>query len=190
LNCSPSSAPARCFAADLPRRDGECPPRASAIAWIAPGIAAGTSLGISDVLAKIVLLGGVDVVSMFSFRSLVGLAFVATWFRFRRRVAASAQVRTVSIIVGIISVGLTFCLFKAIDTIDVPTAAFLFHLSALDRTDGWTRGPRNRCAGTGVICAVVAFCGLALLIDAHPRASRWQESSMRSTPPPAAPRFC
>ena len=43
---------------------------------LAPGIAAGTSLGISDVLAKIVLAGGVDVVSMLSFRSLVGLAFV------------------------------------------------------------------------------------------------------------------
>ena len=37
-----------------------------------PGIAAGTSLGISDVLAKFILTGGVDVVSMLSFRSLVG----------------------------------------------------------------------------------------------------------------------
>src|SRR5215471_17228368 len=89
---------------------------------LVPGIAAGTSLGISDVLAKIVLLGGVDVVSMLSFRSLVGLAFVATWFRFGRRAAATAQVRVVSIIVGIIFAGLVFCLFKAIESIDVPTA--------------------------------------------------------------------
>jgi drug/metabolite transporter (DMT)-like permease len=58
---------------------------------LAPGITAGTSLGISDVLAKIVLGSGVDVVSMLSFRSLVGLAFVATWFRFGVRPAACAS---------------------------------------------------------------------------------------------------
>jgi drug/metabolite transporter (DMT)-like permease len=51
---------------------------------LAPAITAGTSLGISDVLAKILLVGGVDVVSMLSFRSVVGLAFVASWLRFGR----------------------------------------------------------------------------------------------------------
>src|SRR6516225_5572156 len=89
---------------------------------LAPGIAAGTSLGISDVLAKFRLTGGVDVVSMLSFRSLVGLAFVASWFRFGRRPTANVQVRVVSTAVGIIFAGLIFCLFKAIETIDVPTA--------------------------------------------------------------------
>ena len=60
---------------------------------LAPGIAAGTSLGISDVLAKFILTVGVDVVSMLSFRSLVGFAFVASWFRFGRRPTANVQVR-------------------------------------------------------------------------------------------------
>ena len=89
---------------------------------LAPGIAAGTSLGISDVLAKFILTGGVDVVSMLSFRSLVGFAFVASWFRFGRRPTANVQVRVVSTVVGIIFAALIFCLFKAIETIDVPTA--------------------------------------------------------------------
>jgi len=40
---------------------------------LAPATASGTSLGISDVLAKFILTGGVDVVSMLSFRSRVGL---------------------------------------------------------------------------------------------------------------------
>jgi drug/metabolite transporter (DMT)-like permease len=109
---------------------------------LAPGIAAGTLLGISDVLAKIVLAGGVDVVSMLSFRSLVGLAFVATWFRFGRRPTANVQVRVISMIVGIIFAGLIFCLFKAIERIDVPDRSpFLFHLSALDRFGGGIRRP-------------------------------------------------
>ena len=49
---------------------------------LAPGIAAGVALGISDVLAKIVLAAGGDVLTMLSFRSVVGLAFVASWLRF------------------------------------------------------------------------------------------------------------
>ncbi len=135
---------------------------------LAPGIAAGTSLGISDVLAKIVLTGGVDVVSMLSFRSLVGLAFVATWFRFGRRPTANAQVRVISMIVGIIFAGLIFCLFKAIETIDVPTAILSYFTYPL------LTGLTAALAGLeplrwkGMLCAIVAFCGLALLIEAHP----------------------
>jgi len=135
---------------------------------LAPGIAAGTSLGISDVLAKILLAGGVDVVSLLSFRSLVGLAFVATWFRFGRRPTANVQVRVISMIVGIIFAGLIFCLFKAIETIDVPTAILSYFTYPL------LTGLTAAFAGLeplrwkGVLCAIVAFCGLALLIDAHP----------------------
>src|SRR5690242_15692707 len=135
---------------------------------LAPGIAAGTSLGISDVLAKIVLTGGVDVVSMLSFRSLVGLAFVASWFRFGRRAAATIEVRIISMIVGIIFAGLIFCLFKAIETIDVPTAILSYFTYPL------LTGLTAALAGIeplrwkGMVCAAVAFCGLALLIDAHP----------------------
>ncbi len=135
---------------------------------LAPGIAAGTSLGISDVLAKIILAGGVDVVSMLSFRSLVGLAFVATWFRFGRRPTANARVRLISMIVGAIFAGLIFCLFKAIETIDVPTAVLSYFTYPL------LTGVTAALAGLeplrwkAMLCALVAFCGLALLIDAHP----------------------
>jgi probable blue pigment (indigoidine) exporter len=135
---------------------------------LAPGIAAGTLLGISDVLAKIVLAGGVDVVSMLSFRSLVGLAFVATWFRFGRRPTANVQVRVISMIVGIIFAGLIFCLFKAIERIDVPTAILSYFtyplLTGLAAAFAGLEPLRRK----GVLCAIVAFCGLALLIEAHP----------------------
>ena len=135
---------------------------------LAPGIAAGTLLGISDVLAKIVLAGGVDVVSMLSFRSLVGLAFVATWFRFGRRPTANVEVRVISMMVGVIFAGLIFCLFKAIESIDVPTAILSYFTYPL------LTGLTAAFAGLeplrwkGMLCAIVAFCGLALLIEAHP----------------------
>jgi probable blue pigment (indigoidine) exporter len=117
---------------------------------LAAGIAAGTSLGISDVLAKIVLAGGVDVVSMLSFRSLVGLAFVATWFRFGRRPTANLPVRVISMVVGIIFAILSYFTYPLLTGL---TAAF----AGLEPLR-WK----------GMLCAIVAFCGLALLIDAHP----------------------
>jgi probable blue pigment (indigoidine) exporter len=135
---------------------------------LGPGVAAGTALGISDVLAKIVLAGGIDVVSMLSFRSLVGLAFVATWFRFGGKPSATAGVRIVSMIVGVIFSGLIFCLFKSIETIDVPTAILSYFTYPL------LTGLLAALAGLeplrwkGILCAVITFGGLALLIDAHP----------------------
>jgi probable blue pigment (indigoidine) exporter len=135
---------------------------------LAPGIAAGTALGISDVLAKTVLAAGVDVVSMLSFRSLVGLAFVATWFRFGGKPAATPRVRLVSLIVGIIFAGLIFCLFRAIETIDVPTAILSYFTYPLLTGVAASLAGLEPLRWKGVLCAAVAFCGLALLIDAHP----------------------
>src|SRR6201984_2499028 len=170
--CFPSSAPALCSAADPPRRTMMSERRMTSLRErmhrLAPGIAAGTSLGISDVLAKIVLVSGIDVVSMLSFRSLVGLAFVATWFRFGRRPTANVQVRVISMIVGIVFAGLIFCLFKAIESIDVSPAILSYFTYPL------LTGLTAAFAGLeplrwkGMLCAIVAFCGLALLIDAHP----------------------
>jgi probable blue pigment (indigoidine) exporter len=135
---------------------------------LAPGIAAGTALGISDVLAKFVLGSGVDVVSMLSFRSLVGLAFVATWFRFGGRPAATAGVRIVSLIIGVIFAGLIFCLFKAIETIDVPTAVLSYFTYPLLTGIAAALFGLEPLRFKGILCAVAAFCGLALLINAHP----------------------
>src|SRR6516162_8124779 len=110
---------------------------------LVPGIAAGTSLGISDVLAKVVPAGGVDVVSMLSFRSLVGLAFVATWFRFGGRPATSPGRAH-----RLVDHRRDFCgsdfLFVQSDRNDrrADRGALLFHLSASDRHHSrvvWTR---------------------------------------------------
>src|SRR5580693_1985962 len=89
---------------------------------LAPGIAAGTALGISDILTKLVLASGAVVLTMLSFRSIVGIAFVASWLRFGPRPHADLRVRLISLGIGVLFTGLIFCLFKAIDAIDVPTA--------------------------------------------------------------------
>jgi len=89
----------------------------------APGLTAAIALGVSDVLARVILTSGCDVLTMLSFRSVVGLAFVATWFRVGPKTRADARVRWISLGVGVLFAGLIFCLFKAID---VPTAVLTF----------------------------------------------------------------
>jgi drug/metabolite transporter (DMT)-like permease len=93
---------------------------------------------------------------------------VATWFRFGRRPTANVQVRVISMIVGIIFAGLIFCLFKAIERIDVPTAILSYFtyplLTGLAAAFACLEPLRRK----GMLCAIVAFCGLALLIEAHP----------------------
>jgi drug/metabolite transporter (DMT)-like permease len=135
---------------------------------LAPGIAAGTALGISDVLSKIVLADGGDVLTMLSFRSIVGLAFVATWLRFGPKPSADPRVRFIAMGIGILFAGLIFCLFKAIEAIDVPTAILSYFTYPLLTGLSAAVVGLEPVRWKGVVCAIAAFCGLALMIGAHP----------------------
>jgi probable blue pigment (indigoidine) exporter len=139
-----------------------------AIFPLAPGVAAGTALGMSDVLAKLVLATGCDVLTMLSFRSIVGLAFVASWLRFGRKPTADARVRWVSMLIGIMFAGLIFCLFKAIAAIDVPTAILSYFTYPLLTGLAASLAGLEPLRWKGVLCAIAAFCGLAIMIGAHP----------------------
>jgi len=161
-----------------------------AIFPLAPGVAAGTALGISDVLAKLVLATGCDVLTMLSFRSVVGLAFVASWLRFGRKPTADARVRWVSMAIGIMFAGLIFCLFKAIAAIDVPTAILSYFTYPLLTGLTASLAGLEPLRWKGVLCAIAAFCGLAIMIGAHPAGSPLPGSPLRSAPPAAAPRCC
>ena len=135
---------------------------------LAPGIAAGTALGITDVLAKLVLADGGDVLTMLSFRGVVGLAFVATWLRFGVKPHADARVRTISLGIGVMFAGLIFCLFKAIEAIDVPTAVLSYFTYPLLTGLTASLAGLEPLRWKGVLCAVAAFFGLAIMIGAHP----------------------
>lgn len=135
---------------------------------LAPGIAAGISLGISDTLAKIVLATGCDVITMLSFRSLVGLVFVASWLHFGAKPYADARVRTISMVIGVMFTGLIYCLFKAIEAIDVPTAVLSYFTYPLLTGLGASALGLEPLRWRGFLCALAAFLGLALMIGAHP----------------------
>jgi DME family drug/metabolite transporter len=135
---------------------------------LAPGIAAGASLGISDVLSKIVLGSGADVLSMLSFRSVVGLIFVATWLRFGKKPTADARVRWISMAIGVMFAGLIYCLFKAIEAVDVPTAILSYFTYPILTGIAASLFRIEPLRWKGALCAVAAFAGLAIMIGAHP----------------------
>jgi drug/metabolite transporter (DMT)-like permease len=135
---------------------------------IGPGVAAATSLGISDVLAKVVLASGCDVLTMLSFRGVVGLAFMAIWLRLGDRASADARQRWIALGIGIILAAVVYLLFKAIEAIDVPTAILSYFIYPLLTGMVASAIGLERLSWRGGLCAVIAFCGLALMIGAHP----------------------
>jgi drug/metabolite transporter (DMT)-like permease len=135
---------------------------------LAPGIIAGTALGISDVLTKIVVGSGADVLTILSFRSIVGIGFVASWLRFGPKPAADRRVRLISLGIGVVFSGLIFCLFKAIAAIDVSTAVLSYFTYPLLTGIAGSLFGLERLRWKGLLCAVAAFCGLAIMLGAHP----------------------
>ena len=135
---------------------------------VAPGIAAAIVLGVSDVRVKIVAGAACDVLTMLSFRSVIGLVFITIWLRLGPTPPTDARVRWISIAIGVLFTVLIFCLFKAIELNDVPTAVLTYFayplLTGLASAATGLEPLRRR----GVACALAAFCGLAIMIGAHP----------------------
>jgi hypothetical protein len=140
----------------------------SSVAPIAPGLAAAVALSISDVLAKIIFAARYDVLTMLSFRSLVGIVVMTAWLRLGSKPAADARVRLISLGIGVLFTALIFCLFKSIEANDVPTAVLTYFVyPLLTGLVAWATG-LERLRWQGAACALAAFAGLAIMIGAHP----------------------
>jgi drug/metabolite transporter (DMT)-like permease len=134
----------------------------------ASGIAAAIALGVSDVLAKIIIGSGCDVLTMLSFRSAVGLGFMTLWLYAGPRPPADARIRRISLGVGVLFAALIFCLFKAIEANDVPTAVLTYFAYPLLTGLVASATGLERLRWQGAACALAAFVGLAIMIGAHP----------------------
>ena len=133
-----------------------------------PGIAAATAFALSDVLAKVILGLGCDVLTMLLLRSVIGLVLMAGWLYFGHRPKANARVRWLSMGNGLLFAGVTFGLFQAIDLIDVPTAVLSYFVYPL--LTGLTASilGLEPVRWRGFLFAAIAFVGLALMVGAHP----------------------
>jgi probable blue pigment (indigoidine) exporter len=134
----------------------------------APGIAAAAVLGASDVLVKIVAASHCDVLTMLSFRGVIGLVFMAAWLRFGPKPSIDARGRWISVGLGVLLAVLIYCLFKAIELNDVPTAVLTYFAYPLLTGLAAAATGLERLRWQGLACALAAFAGLAIMIGAHP----------------------
>ncbi len=136
---------------------------------VAPGLAAALALGVADVLAKIIIASHCDVLTMLLFRSVVGLGLMAAWLQLGSKpVPMNARGRLISIGIGVLFSVLIFCLFKAIEADDVPTAVLTYFIYPLLTGLVASATGFERLRWQGVLCALAAFVGLAIMIGAHP----------------------
>jgi drug/metabolite transporter (DMT)-like permease len=115
-----------------------------------------------------VLASGSDVLTMLSFRGVVGLAFMAIWLRLGGKASADARQRWIALGIGIVLAAVVYLLFKAIEAIDVPTAILSYFIYPLLTGMVASAIGLEPLRWRGGLCAVIAFCGLALMIGAHP----------------------
>jgi probable blue pigment (indigoidine) exporter len=134
----------------------------------APGVAAAIVLGVSDVLVKIIAAAHCDVLTMLSFRSVIGVAFMTAWLRFGPKPSIDPRVRWISLGIGVLFTVLIYCLFKAIELNDVPTAVLTYFAYPLLTGLAAAATGLERLRWQGMACAVAAFGGLAIMIGAHP----------------------
>lgn len=136
---------------------------------LGPGILAASSFACADVLAKVVFEGGVDVITLQTFRGVIGLGFMLVWLRIGAPpVPFSPRDRWIAMGLGVLFAALAYGLFKSIALIDVPTAVLTYFVYPLLTGIAAALTGIERLGWRGAAAALAAFLGLAMMIGAHP----------------------
>jgi drug/metabolite transporter (DMT)-like permease len=136
---------------------------------IAPALVGATSFACSDVLGRITLKAGADVLTVSLFRGITGLLLLFVWLRLGTApVALSPRARRIALGVGIFMAGNVFLLFQAIAHTTVPIAILTYFVYPLLTGIAASALGIDKLTGRGVATALAAFAGLALMIGAEP----------------------
>ena len=135
-----------------------------------PGIIAASMFAASNVLSKIVLTSGSDVLTLSLFRGLVGVALLFVWLRVGTPpVPHTPRARWISLGLGVLFAGVVFGLFAAFAVVTVPIGILSYFVYPLLTGFLGALLGIERISWRGAVAALVAFCGLALMIRAHPQ---------------------
>jgi probable blue pigment (indigoidine) exporter len=136
---------------------------------LGPGIIAATSFGVCDTLAKLIFADGVDALTLALIRGVIGLVIMFFYLRIGEpAVPHTPRARAVALGLGVLFAAIVFGLFKAIDLITVPIAVLTYFIYPLLTGIGGAMFGVERLGWRGIVAAIVAFFGLALMIGAYP----------------------
>jgi drug/metabolite transporter (DMT)-like permease len=145
------------------------PQTGSGPAQIGPAVLGASSFACADVLSKVVLIEGADVLTMSAVRAVLGVAFLFAWLKLMPpRGAFSPRAMWIALGMGIVFAGNVFLVFKAIEAVEVPIAILTYFVYPLLTGLAAAATGLERVTWRGGAAAVAAFLGLALMIGAHP----------------------
>ena len=136
---------------------------------LGPVLTAAAMFTVSDVFGKLALEGGADVLSLLTFRSILGIGFVFLWLRLGKgAVALSQKAKWISLALGVLLTVNLFSLFKAIELVPVSIAILTYFIYPLLTGILGAMTGVDRLTVTGAAIALVALFGLGLIIGASP----------------------
>jgi drug/metabolite transporter (DMT)-like permease len=145
------------------------PPSGKRLSQLAPAIVAASAFGCADVMTKVTLQAGADVLTNTLFRGFIGLPLLAAWLLVGARPKPlTGRATLIALGVGVLFAGNLYWLFKAIELIEVPVAILTYFTYPLMTGLAAAAIGMEALGWRGLAAAVAAFLGLALMIGAHP----------------------
>jgi drug/metabolite transporter (DMT)-like permease len=136
---------------------------------LGPVLTAAAMFTVSDVFGKLALEGGADVLSLLTFRSVLGIGFVLVWLRLGKpAIALSRSATWISLALGVLLTANLFSLFKAIELVALSIAILTYFIYPLLTGIVGAMTGADHLTARGAAIALVAFLGLALAIGASP----------------------
>jgi len=140
------------------------------LAMIGPALLGASSFACADVASKVVLKAGADVLTMSTARGVVGLLALFVWLRLVQTATALTPRETwIALGLGLLFGANVFLVFKAIEAIEVPVAILTYFVYPLLTGLAAAATGLEKLTWRGVLAALVAFLGLAIMIGAHPK---------------------
>jgi drug/metabolite transporter (DMT)-like permease len=136
---------------------------------LGPAILGASAFACADVLGKVTLNAGADVLTLATARSFIGLAMLFVWLRVGARPRAiTPRARWISFGLGVLFTGNVFWLFKSFEAIEVPVAVLTYFVYPLLTGLAAAATGLEPLTWRGGAAALTAFAGLALMIGVHP----------------------
>ena len=161
-------------------------PAASRLSTLGPVFYGASSFACADVLSKVAFRAGGDPLTVSTLRGVIGVAVLAAWMRLAQLPTfIPRREKTIALGLGIVFAANIFLVFKAIEAIEVAVAILTYFVYPLLTGIAATVIGLEKLTWRGLVAAIAAFLGLALMLAHTRQGLRWRAFWPRSLPPAA-----